>query len=113
MTLDNGADRAAADRLLHRLKRDGPMTASQLATKLAISHEAVRQQLGRLKQGGWVGAGRQRGAVGRPARLWTLQPKAEGLFADAHAELAVRLIEAVRQLGWQWMLLNQPPGLEE
>jgi len=24
-----------------------------------------------------------------------------------------RFVEAVQQLGWQWMLLNQPPGLED
>jgi predicted ArsR family transcriptional regulator len=96
MTLDNIPDRGAAERLMRRLKQHGPMTTHELAANLAISHEAVRQQLDRLQRGEWIAAETRRGAVGRPNRRWSLLPKADGLFPDAHAEMTVRLIEAVR-----------------
>ena len=72
------------------------------AESLAVSHEAVRQQLGRLQREGWIRAESQRGAVGRPTQLWSLTAKSEALFPDSHAEMSVRLIEAVRgELGDQ------------
>ncbi len=95
MTLDN-VDVGGGGRLLHRLKRSGPMSARELAAHFAISHEAVRQQLGRLERGGWVTGETQRGAVGRPMRLWALGLRAESLFPDAHAEMTSRLIETIR-----------------
>jgi predicted ArsR family transcriptional regulator len=102
MSLDNDSDKAPAERLMHWLKRRGPMTARQLAASLAVSHEAVRQQLGRLQREEWIRAENQRGAVGRPTQLWSLTAKSEALFPDSHAEMTVRLIEAVRgELGDQ------------
>jgi predicted ArsR family transcriptional regulator len=38
----------------------------------------------------------ERGGVGRPAQLWALSAAGEARFPDAHAELTVRLIDAVR-----------------
>ncbi len=96
MSLDNIPDRGAAERLMRRLKQHGPMTTHELAANLAVSHEAVRQQLDRLQKGEWITAETRRGAVGRPNRRWSLLPKADALFPDAHAEMTVRLIEAVR-----------------
>ncbi|HEY5072354.1 MAG TPA: hypothetical protein VII63_10010 [Caulobacteraceae bacterium] len=87
---------AAPDRLLGLIKRRGPQTAAQLAQALAITPEAARQQLDRLDRDGMVLAAVTAGKVGRPSRQWGLTPQAQARFPDAHAELAVRLIEAVR-----------------
>ena len=87
---------AAAERLLGLIKRRGPQRAADLAAALAITPEAARQQLVRLAHEGLVASTLERGGVGRPARLWTLSDAGEARFPDAHAELTVRLIEAVR-----------------
>jgi len=97
MDLDNiKPSTAAAERLLGLIKRRGPQRAADLATALAITPEAARQQLVRLAGEGLVAPKLERGGVGRPAQFWTLTVAGEGRFPDAHAELTVRLIEAVR-----------------
>ena len=91
MDLDN-----AEARLLGLIKRRGPLRTSELAEALAISVEAARQQLNRLAREGLIEAQTERGGVGRPSQRWRLTAGAEARFPDAHAELTVRLIEAVR-----------------
>jgi predicted ArsR family transcriptional regulator len=91
MYLDN-----SADRLLGLIKRRGPQSIAELAGALAITPEAARQQVGRLSKAGLVAAETQRRGVGRPTQVWRLTPAADARFGDAHAELTVRLIEAVR-----------------
>ena len=86
----------AEERLLGLLKRRGPLRIAELAAALAISGEAARQQLARLEGLGLVSPRREKAGVGRPAQFWALAPLAEARFPDAHAELTVRLIEAVR-----------------
>ncbi|HEY1447464.1 MAG TPA: DeoR family transcriptional regulator [Caulobacteraceae bacterium] len=86
----------AEERLLGLLKRQGPLRTSELAARLAITTEAARQQLNRLAREGLVAPEIKRGPVGRPSQRWRLTAAAEGRFPDAHAELTVRLIEAVR-----------------
>jgi predicted ArsR family transcriptional regulator len=96
MSLDNVKPSAAAERLLGLIKRRGPQRAADLAAALAITPEAARQQLVRLAGEGLVVARLERGGVGRPAQFWALSAVGETRFPDAHAELTVRLIEAVR-----------------
>jgi predicted ArsR family transcriptional regulator len=95
MDLANEVD-TAADRLLSLIKRRGPMGATELAEALAVSREAVRQQLRRLADQGLVEARDERRGVGRPTQVYSLSPAAHSRFPDAHAVLTVRLIEAVR-----------------
>ena len=98
MSLDNvRAPTAASERLLGLIKRRGPQRAADLAAALSITPEAARQQLGRLAEEGLVVGRLERGGLGRPAQLWALSPAGEACFPDAHAELTVRLIEAVRR----------------
>lgn len=98
MTLDNYPDSFArgADRLLGLLKVRGPQTAADLAKALAISPEAARQQLARLAADGQVAQHARSTGVGRPSSVWNLTSIAQSRFPDAHAQLTVRLIEAVR-----------------
>ena len=86
----------ASERLLGLIKRRGPQRAADLAEALAITPEAARQQLVRLAAEDLVLATLERGGVGRPAQFWALSAAGEARFPDAHAELTVRLIEAVR-----------------
>jgi predicted ArsR family transcriptional regulator len=92
MGLGNGA----GDRILGLLKRRGPLRSADIAAVLGTTAEAARQQLTKLAGEGLVEAAAEQGGVGRPARVWHLTRAAHSRFPDTHAELTVRLIEAVR-----------------
>jgi predicted ArsR family transcriptional regulator len=99
MTLDNtmSADTApVADRLLGVIKRRGQLRIADIAALLGITSEAARQQVVRLAADGLLAAATERRAVGRPARLWHLTAAGHVRFPDTHAELTLRLIDAVR-----------------
>jgi predicted ArsR family transcriptional regulator len=87
---------ATSDRIMYLLKTKGPQTAGPLATKLGVTAMAVRQHLYRLARQGLVDYKDERRPVGRPARVWSLTPKAASRFPDSHAELTLEVIGAVR-----------------
>jgi predicted ArsR family transcriptional regulator len=82
--------------LLYLLKTQGPSDAAGLAARLDVTAMAVRQHLYELRAEGLVGCAEEARPVGRPAKLWHLTEAADRHFPDAHAELAVGLIESVR-----------------
>lgn len=82
--------------ILERLKTDGAQTAGTLAQGLGVTAMAVRQHLYELRDEGLVEEAAEARPVGRPAKRWHLTEAADRYFPDAHAELAVGLIDAVR-----------------
>jgi predicted ArsR family transcriptional regulator len=87
-----------ADRLLFLLKTRGPQTAAQLATALKITGEAVRQQLLRLSEEGLVSATAEPRGIGRPSQIYRLAPAAQKRFQDTHAELAVQILDSIKDV---------------
>ena len=87
-----------ADRLLFLLKTRGPQTAAQLATALKITGEAVRQQLLRLSEEGLVSATAEPRGIGRPSQIYRLAPVAQKRFPDTHAELAVQILDSIKDV---------------
>jgi predicted ArsR family transcriptional regulator len=85
------------DRVLFQLKQKGPQTASQLASRIHVTPVAVRQQLGALADAGLVAFDDERFRVGRPRRIWRLAARAQSVFPDAHAELAIEMIDATQR----------------
>ncbi|HKO54698.1 MAG TPA: winged helix-turn-helix transcriptional regulator [Thermoanaerobaculia bacterium] len=84
--------------LLLALKQAGRATIPRLAEILAISTEAVRQQLSFLQRQGWVvadcGPDDDDGRVpGRPPAEYCLAPLADDLFPKSYAQLAVALFD--------------------
>jgi predicted ArsR family transcriptional regulator len=96
MDLDNKSRTAAADRLLGVIKRQGPQRIAAIGVVLGITPEAARQQVTRLAADGLVVAETERSGVGRPTQRWHLTDAGHARFPDTHAELTVRLIDAVR-----------------
>ena len=99
MTLGNTAADArsvAGDRILGLIKRRGPQRSADIAAVLGTTAEAARQHLVKLADEGLVKAVAEQRGLGRPARSWHLTPAAHSRFPDTHAELTVRLIDAVR-----------------
>lgn len=82
--------------VLDRLKRHPGTTAPELAEHLDISPSAVRQHLDALGDAGLI-TSRVLAPTGpgRPPQGWELTPAADGLFPDAHGELAVALLDAI------------------
>lgn len=93
--------------LLETLKRSGPLTIRELARNLAITYEAVRQQVAELMRAGWVAVGDAasvdgEGATagrkpGRASRRYRLSAAAEHLFPKHYDELTGELLELVRE----------------
>lgn len=92
----NTSPSPAGDRLLFLLKRRGPLDAAALARELAITPQAVREQLAGLETAGLVRHQDMVQGRGRPRRCWHLTEASRARFPDTHAELSVALIEAVR-----------------
>ncbi len=83
--------------IVDHLKRHDGLLAADLAARLGVTVEAVRQHLDALETAGLVSrTTRPNGRRGRPAARWSLTPLARELFPDRHAELTVDLLESVR-----------------
>ena len=87
---------SAADQILLLLKTRGPAQTLAVAARLGVSRQAARQHLERLAGEGLVDHVSERAGVGRPRRSWSLTPRGDARFPDAHAQMTVELIEAVR-----------------
>lgn len=93
-----GRDRESTDRaILGLLKTRGPQRAAELARRLGITAMAVRQQLARLAERGEVRHTQELRPVGRPARLWHPTQVADARFPQSYPELALDLLEAMRE----------------
>jgi len=85
-----------ADRILFQLKTRGPAETLALAGALGISRQASLQHLERLVAEGLVAYADERRGVGRPRRIWSLTQAAQARFPDAHAQLTLEMLDAVR-----------------
>lgn len=87
---------SAADDILRLLKTQGPTQTLAVAEHLGVSRQAARQHLERLEVDGLVEQAMERAGVGRPRAAWSLSVRGHRRFPDAHAQMSVELIEAVR-----------------
>ena len=91
------AETRSREAILDMLKRRGPLTATEIAEPLSLTAMAVRQHLYALQAETLVAYSAQPRPIGRPAKLWRLTEASDRFFPDAHAELTVDLIAAVRE----------------
>ncbi len=89
--------RTPGERIMLALKLHGPQTAAALGRRLTITGEAVRQQLVRLAEDGFVLSWSEAKGVGRPSQFWGLTAAGHAEFPDTHAELTVQLLRTIRQ----------------
>ncbi len=79
--------------ILTILKRHGPLQTQRIASLLGRSVPAVRQQLLRLTEDGFVlHSPHPRVGKGRPAHTYELSPAAEALFPKRYGDLASELL---------------------
>lgn len=88
----------SVDLILQAIKKDGAVTAKQLAEQLNMTTMGARQHLQSLQNDGFLSFEDLKVKVGRPTRHWSLTPKGHAQFADRHSELTIQVIEAVETL---------------
>jgi predicted ArsR family transcriptional regulator len=83
--------------ILSLVKREGPVSAEDLAERVGVTAMAVRQHLYALLTDGLVAYQEQSKGRGRPVKLWRTTQKADAHFADSHAALTSDLIGQMRK----------------
>ena len=94
--------------ILEALKREGPLAIAQLAERLGMSGEAVRQQLVQLQREGWIEAMHERAAArhsGRPAARYDALTVAvlDAVSAELGPEALDRILASLTEVrARQW-----------
>ena len=86
------------DKILYRMKREGPVTAKMLAEDFQLTTMGVRQHLQGLEEDGLVDFEDIKAKVGRPTRHWHLTPKGHRRFTDRHGDLIIQMLDSVEEL---------------
>lgn len=87
-------------KILHLLKTQGEMVASQLSEQLQMTSMGARQHLESMEKDGLVTHQFVSEGKGRPKKKWLLTDKAQSQFPDSHANLLVNLLGHMQeQLG--------------
>lgn len=81
--------------IVHLLKQDGPMAATQLGERLRLSPMAIRLHLYALQAERLVTYEEEPRPLGRPAKIWRLTPAADRLFPEGYAELTLSLLGSI------------------
>ena len=89
---------ATRQQILDYLRRNSRATVKDLDSHLGLTSTGVRQHLTVLEREGLVEAHEERGHVGRPALVYQLSDKGDGLYPKKYDQLANILLEEVRQV---------------
>lgn len=81
--------------ILVALKRAQPLSASDLAQRLAVSPNAVRHHLKELEAESLITYGREQRGVGAPTYAYRLARAGDALFPQAYEETLTQLLEHV------------------
>src|SRR6266849_6586918 len=83
--------------ILVALKRAQPLSASDLARRLAVSPNAVRHHLKELVAESLISYGREQRGVGAPTYAYRLARAGEALFPQAYEETLTQVLEHVAE----------------
>lgn len=86
------------DKILHKIKREGAISARVLADEMGLTTMGIRQHLQAMEDEGLVDFSDIRVKVGRPTRHWSLTAEGHRRFADSHGDLAISVIDSVESL---------------
>ncbi len=93
-----GSVMKTSDKILHKIKREGSITARQLAEDLSITPMGARQHLQALEDEGLLCFSDIKVKIGRPARHWSLTKQGHNGFIDRHNDFTIDIIDAVTHL---------------
>lgn len=84
-------------RILAELRRDGH-TVRELAERLGVTSNAVRDHVDVLRERGLVEAtGLQRGTGGKPARIYELSAAGEDSFGEAYVDVLRSIVDSLER----------------
>ncbi len=89
--------RGTRGEMLVALKKAQPLTAKELATRFAVTANAVRRHLEELEGAGLVRYSREVRGVGGPVFAYRLTDRGEALFPRAYDETLAQVLEQVRE----------------
>jgi predicted ArsR family transcriptional regulator len=84
--------------ILHALKKQGELTATELAECLGMTSVAVRHQLTHLQAADLVEQHVTRRPVGRPVAVYVLSSLADELFPKQYEHLATSILNRIAEL---------------
>lgn len=86
----------AQQAILAAVKGSGPLSNEELAERLGVTYEAIRQHLSQLERDGWLaGDVERRRERGRPRRLYRLTPAGDHFFPKSYDTVALELLDAM------------------
>jgi predicted ArsR family transcriptional regulator len=84
--------------ILNLLKKEKAKTIAELAERLDVTYEAMRQQIVHMEREGWIAGKIRRSSTrtaGRPISQYSLTPLGDHLFPKSYDRLAIALIDTV------------------
>ncbi|PMH46254.1 transcriptional regulator [Vibrio sp. 10N.286.49.B3] len=85
-------------KIIQIIKRNGEVTARELAEQFDMTTMGARQHLQTLQDDGILDFHDIKVKVGRPTRHWCLTEKGHQQFSDRHGELTIQIMSAVEEL---------------
>ena len=79
------------------LLRRSPLTANEIAARLGLTHNAVRNHLSALQREGLVHQGSLQRSASRPAVVYELVPGAEAVFSRAYVPFVAQLVRVLQE----------------
>jgi predicted ArsR family transcriptional regulator len=83
-------------RIVQLLRRSG-LTVNAIAAQLGLTHNAVRGHLATLMREGLVREGGLQRGVSRPAVVYEIDPRAEGIFSKAYIPFVAQLMRVLQE----------------
>lgn len=80
------------ERILHMMKKSGPLSAKEITNELQITEMAVRRHLSTLERDGLIEPKMIRQTMGRPSAVYGLTELSEGLFPKNYHTLTLDLL---------------------
>lgn len=84
--------------ILMMLKRQGPLTVSDMAKMLEITEMAVRRHLNTLERDNLIETQLVRQAMGRPTNVYQLSAEAESMFPRNYCDLTIEILKDLEEI---------------
>jgi predicted ArsR family transcriptional regulator len=91
-----GSLKGTRGRIIDLLRRSD-LTATEIAARLELTHNAVRGHLAALQHEGLIRQGGSRRSGTRPAAVYTLAPEAEAVFSRAYVPFVAHLVRILQE----------------
>jgi predicted ArsR family transcriptional regulator len=91
----SGSLKGTREQIVNLVRRSS-LTANEIAAKLGLTHNAVRDHLAALKRDGIVREGGLQRSASRPAVVYELVPEAEAIFSRAYIPFVAQLVRVLQ-----------------